>query len=560
MRFKSTRASSSSSTISFEEAVFEGLAPDGGLYVPDTIPQLPLATILSWHSLPFAHIAYNILSLYISSDEIPAADLRKLLETSFGTFSHPDVVPLVELPVVQNRRDMYALELFHGPTFAFKDVALQVLGNLFEYFLVRQAAKGGKSSGNSKKSTPPHITVVGATSGDTGGAAIYGLRGKKAVEVIILHPHNRVSPIQELQMTTVQDANVHNVAVEGTFDDCQEIVKNLFGDLEFKEKYHLAAINSINAARILAQIIYYFTSYLALVKRTGVIIDSNGKVVKGELPKVQYSVPTGNFGDILAGYYALRMGLPIHRLIIATNENDILTRFFESGSYARNAPSDSNSSNSASSEVRQTLSPAMDILVSSNFERLLWYLARGDEASNTTSSRVSATDDTRASSKVAGWMNELKSQGHFSVSSSELSLGKKTFDAVRASNPQTAATIRAYNEAGYLLDPHSAVGVHAAHQINPSSGTGRVYTVCLAPAHPGKFPETVEEAINTSSSNKKVSFETFAPQPLKDLRGKTKRVVVIKTGGLGKVAVASGTPQIKALVERIGKLQNSGKL
>ncbi|TPX46232.1 hypothetical protein SeMB42_g03786 [Synchytrium endobioticum] len=562
MRFKSTRSSDPNTpTISFEAAVFQGLAPDGGLYIPDTIPQLSLHQILAWQHNSFPEVAFNILSLYIAPEEIPPPDLRAILRKSFSSFSHPDVVPLVKLPPIAHPNldedeRMYALELFHGPTFAFKDVALQVLGNLFEYFLLRKTSRCSTSG----KKSPPHITVLGATSGDTGGAAIYGLRGKANVQLIILHPHNRVSPIQELQMTTVQDANVHNIAVQGTFDDCQEIVKNILGDVHFKDKHHLAAINSINIARILAQIIYYFTSYLSLLKHMGISLDPCGNIPSGQkLPRVQFSVPTGNFGDILAGYYALRMGLPIHRLIIATNENDILTRFFESGTYARLIPNQP----TASSQVRQTLSPAMDILVSSNFERLLYYLARGDAASSVTTASPSAAQDSAAARTVADWMSQLKHHGSFSASADVLELAKKTFHAVRASNSQTADIMNMYyncQHVPYLLDPHSAVGVHAAWAIKAADNSDahrhdEVYTICLAPAHPGKFPETVEEAINGRGTGKKAYFDDFAPKPLKHLRGLEKRMVVIKTGGLGHIAVSKGTLQVRAIVEKVAMSQ-----
>ncbi|KAJ3080984.1 threonine synthase [Quaeritorhiza haematococci] len=335
MRYRSTRGKASSKT--FEQVLFEGLAPDGGLYIPESIPTVPLQQLLSWATLSFTDLATRIFRLYISETEIPTADLHALVVKSFSTFStYPDVTPLKKLPNVaagegtSNLDNLHVLELFHGPTFAFKDVALQFVGNLFEYFLTRRnAGSNGSGKGASKPSSggaPHKITVLGATSGDTGGAAIYGLRGKQNTSIFILHPKNRISPVQEAQMTSVLDPNVYNVAVEGTFDDCQEIVKHLFNDTAFRNRFNLAAINSINWARILAQTTYYFYSYFTLLRQMG-IVSKNTTPSYIVLTRIQYSVPTGNFGDVLAGYYALRMGLPIHRLIVGTNQNDILHRY-----------------------------------------------------------------------------------------------------------------------------------------------------------------------------------------------------------------------------------------
>jgi threonine synthase len=264
MRYISTRRPvGDESSVSFEEAVLTGLAPDGGLYVPETIPNISLGTLVSFADLPFHELAFEIFKHFVDETEIPSADLKDILRKSFATFSHPSVAPLVKLPVVQegNAENLWVLELFHGPTFAFKDVALQVLGNLFEFFLDRK-----RSALPVEDKDAVGLTILGATSGDTGGAAIYGLRGKKGIDVFILHPKGRVSPIQELQMTTVLDANVHNVAVEGTFDDCQEIVKTLFSDPAFKKVYQLGAVNSINWARILSQTSYYFYSYFEVLR------------------------------------------------------------------------------------------------------------------------------------------------------------------------------------------------------------------------------------------------------------------------------------------------------
>jgi len=293
MRYFSTRGSPE--RLSFEDTVLTGLAPNGGLYIPEHIPSLPSDWQEKWKSLSFVGLVVEVLSLYISEDEIPRVDLHNLAEKSYSTFRHSDITPLQKL-----NEKLFVLELFHGPTFAFKDVALQLLGNLFEYFLVRRNTR--KSSGEPKEK----LTVLGATSGDTGSAAIYGLRNKENVSIFILHPKGRVSPIQQAQMTTITDVNVHNIAVEGTFDDCQDIVKALFGDRKFNEKHRLGAVNSINWARILAQTVYYFLSYFRVQA-----------ISPGA--RIQYVVPTGNFGDVLAGYYAKRMGLPMDKLVIATN-------------------------------------------------------------------------------------------------------------------------------------------------------------------------------------------------------------------------------------------------
>ena len=340
--YRSTR-SAAKETKSFEAAVIQGLATDGGLFIPPAIPQVSQETLFNeWSKLSFQELAYEIMKLYISDKEIPAADLKALINRSYSTFRAPEITPLVK-NVTGDKENLHILELFHGPTYAFKDVALQFVGNLFEYFLERN----NKDLPEDQKKK---ITVVGATSGDTGSAAIYGLRGKKDVSVFILYPTGRISPIQEEQMTTVPDKNVQTLSVKGTFDNCQDIVKAIFGDKEFNSRHNVGAVNSINWARILAQITYYFYSFF--------------QATNGKQGKVKFVVPSGNFGDILAGYFAKKMGLPIEKLVIATNENDILDRFLKTGTYER------------SDTVAATLSPAMDILISSNFERLLWYLAR----------------------------------------------------------------------------------------------------------------------------------------------------------------------------------------
>ena len=330
----------------------------------------------------------------------------------------------------------YLQELFHGPTFAFKDVALQMLGNFFEYFL-------------STGSNDGRLAVLGATSGDTGSAAIAGLRGKKGVDCIILFPNGRVSAIQERQMTTVPDDNIHCVAVEGTFDDCQDLVKASFNTPEFRDKVHLGAVNSINWCRVLAQTTYYYWSYLRVTDK------------HKDVKEVHFSVPTGNFGDILAGYYSKQMGLPVGKLIVATNENDILHRFFTKGEYHREG-------------IQKTISPSMDICVSSNFERYLFHLAGND------------------ATKLAGWMKDFEATKKLTISGALLKKAQSDFGSARADTDATLKTIAKYDkDFGYVLCPHSAVGVDVIHQLGLSSPA----TVCLATAHEGKFPAAVSRAV-----------------------------------------------------------------
>ncbi|KAI9477094.1 threonine synthase [Zychaea mexicana] len=484
MKYRSTRGQAKN--YSFEETVMTGLSPDGGLFIPHHIPVLPANWRQNWAKLSFQELAVEILSLYIDESEMPRSDLKNLVERSYSTFRHQDVTPLAQI-----RDGLYVLELFHGPTFAFKDVALQFVGNLFEYFLERRNRedKSGKTH---------RLTVVGATSGDTGSAAIYGLRNKKNVSVFILHPHGRVSPIQEAQMTTVLDKNVHNLSVEGTFDDCQDIVKNLFGNREFNDRHHLGAVNSINWARILAQTVYYFQAYFSLLRSLNIDPASS----EAEALNFNFSVPTGNFGDILAGYYAYRMGLPAKKLIVATNENDILYRFFESNAYEKQTGVDGN--------VKETLSPAMDILVSSNFERLLWYLAR-DAESDSGKTEVAAEDSEEneklsdeAGQTVAGWMQQLKEKGNFKVKDAVVLNARKVFDSAMITDKETLATIREFydkpGQASYVLDPHTSVGVTAAELVSKrrqllAYPQGKEIMVCLATAHPAKFSEAVESAL-----------------------------------------------------------------
>ncbi|KAI0342543.1 tryptophan synthase beta subunit-like PLP-dependent enzyme [Trametopsis cervina] len=515
MKYFSTRGGHD--LLSFEETVLTGLAPDGGLYIPETIPHLPENWQTKWAKYSFVELSVEILSLYISPSEISHEELRALVEKSYSTFRHPDVTPLHRLG-----EKTFVLELFHGPTFAFKDVALQLLGNLFEFFLTRRNAR--KEAREKQES----LTVVGATSGDTGSAAIYGLRNKANISIFILHPKGRVSPIQEAQMTTVTDPNVHNLAVKGTFDDCQDIVKALFADKEFNSIHHLGAINSINWARILAQTVYYFLSYFQLGRQLSSTLSSS------ELAdiKVQYVVPTGNFGDILAGYYAKRMGLPIDQLVVATNSNDILTRFWRSGAYEKvdsssatpegaAAPAEGASDGAQVGGVRETLSPAMDILVSSNFERLLWYLAHEGLEESDAATRQGACET------LNSWMQKVKSDGRVQLPTKVLEIARRDFVAERTSDEQTLETIRTHfeSEPSYVADPHTAVGLHVA-QVVASRNTPSTMQIVLSTAHPAKFSDAVTRALNDSTG---FNFEeNVLPQEFQGLLEKERRVIDVE--------------------------------
>lgn len=449
MKYISTRGQVA--PIGFIDAVLMGLADDGGLLVPEQLPQLSETTLHQWQHLSYPELALEIFALFVNN-EIPRADLKKLVEDSYSTFRHEEVTPVREI-----NKDLFVLELFHGPTFAFKDVALQFLGNLYAYI-------------SSKNNAVIHI--LGATSGDTGASAIEGVRGKEGIRICILFPHQKVSKVQELQMTTVVDSNVLNLAVEGTFDDCQRMIKELFADVDFKQKYHLRAINSINIARILAQTVYYFYAYFKLVN-------------KGHVDKINFSVPTGNFGDILAGYLAQQMGLPIHKLILATNENNILARFVNEGVYQ---PSDS----------RSTHSPSMDIQVASNFERYLFYLYRED------------------SGKVTSLMAQFKAEGQIVIPEDKLKQVQSDFSAHSVANEACLDTISEYHQKhDYLLDPHTACGVAAADKL---AGNGEV-TVTLATAHPAKFDESIR-LCNIS--------QTYPPQ-IQGLFDKVQKQIVIES-------------------------------
>jgi threonine synthase len=509
---------------SFEEVVLKGLASDGGLFHPHSIPNVR-SQYLQWKDLSFSDLAFQVIRLYVDQSEISDQELKSIVERSYSTFRHPDTVPVVTL---DEKKNLHLLELFHGPTFAFKDVALQFLGNLFEFFLVRK--NKNLQPGQSRH----HLTVIGATSGDTGSAAIYGLRGKKDVSIFIMFPDGKVSPVQEAQMTTVLDPNVHCLSVQGTFDDCQDYVKALFADEKMNETHHLAAVNSINWARILAQITYYFYAYFQLLKKDP------------ELGNVRFVVPTGNFGDILAGYYAESMGLPVAKLVIATNENDILHRFWQTGSYtkkqkAAQEPHEGIKEDGAQAHtdgVKETYSPAMDILVSSNFERLLWHLSMPKEL--VTDPHSKAEDSVLAAGgKVNQWFQELKATGSFTVDDDIVELARHLFSSYRVSNDETLQTIRecyrgeAISKKGYVLDPHSAIGVAASLRKIAAIGEYDVPTISLATAHPAKFAGAVELALKDEKS---FDFSKVLPEEFVGLDGKERKVLKVPaTEGLAGI-------------------------
>jgi len=410
----------------FEQVLLNGLAPDGGLYVPETWPQIDLASL---KGKSYTEIAEAVMYPYVEGT-IPRDIFSQIIKDTYTNFRHNKVVPLHHL-----KDNLYTLELFHGPTIAFKDVALQLLGRLFDYILTKR---------------DEHVTIVGATSGDTGSAAIEGCYKSDRTNIFILFPHGRVSDVQRKQMTTVIADNVHNIALEGTFDDCQNAVKAMFNDTEFREKTNLSAVNSINWARIMAQIVYYVTTAVEL----------DGK-------DLTFVVPTGNFGNVYAAHCARQMGVPIKTLAIATNKNDILTRFFETGEMKM-------------SGVSPTLSPSMDIQISSNFERYLFdQLGRDPE-------------------KLQSLMNQFNTTGHFIIPDDILQSCLNGFKAHRTNDEETLETIKLIHaETGYTLDPHTAVGMKAALDLasdltqdaNPNTAI-----IALACAHPAKFPDAVEKA------------------------------------------------------------------
>ena len=419
MRYVSTR--DDSKEYSFEEVFIKGLADDGGLYVPTSLKKFSLKELSDLKNLNYNDLSTEIINQF-SSDFISKDDLSSLIKKSYSTFREKDVVK------ISNIGDLKLLELFHGPTLAFKDIAMQFIGNLYEYYLTK----------NNKK-----INIVVATSGDTGAAAIDAIRGKSNLNIFVLHPNNRISPVQRKLMTTVEDENVFNIAIDGNFDDCQNIVKQMFSDLKFSKSINMSGVNSINWARIIAQAVYYFYAYFEL-----------------EIDKpISFSVPTGNFGDVFAGYLAKQMGLPIEKLIVATNENDILHRAISNGDYI-------------SKKVKETLSPSMDIQLASNFERLIYYVNNSDSGITT------------------DIMKKIK-QNSYHIEKNNLETIQKDFVSESCSEQETLDIIKNnFMDNNIILDPHTAIGVGAANKLAINN------CVVLSTAHPCKFPNATNNAID----------------------------------------------------------------
>ncbi|MEO8363728.1 MAG: threonine synthase [Ilumatobacteraceae bacterium] len=425
MQYLSTRGLAPE--VGFSEVLTNGLAPDGGLYVPTSWPQVepPISS-------KYANRAAQIMQPYVGRD-ISTEVFMTLCEDAYGNFRHPDVAPLVQLAP-----EHYLLELFHGPTLAFKDIALQLVGKLFDHVLAKRDER---------------VLLVGATSGDTGSAAIEAVKNCKNVDIVILYPHNRPTEIQRRQMTTVVAKNVHTVAIDGTFDDCQDLVKAMFNDSKFRQSHNLSAVNSINWARVMAQTVYYFTA-IETLNRQSVLGPNSASTVS-------FSVPTGNFGNVLAGWIARQMGAPIHHLIVGSNSNDVLTRFFKSRVMA-------------TSPVVQTLSPSMDIQISSNFERFLFEV------------------NDRQGGLTAEQLQRFRATGVLSVESDQFDTWvAPVFRGHRCDDEQTIATMRRiYKETGMLVDPHTAVAISATE----ACAEPEIPTVTLATAHPSKFPDAVLRA------------------------------------------------------------------
>ncbi len=446
MQFVSTRGKAPA--LGFSDAVLAGLAADGGLYVPASWPQVSADEVAGFAGKPYADVAFAIISRF-TQGEIDDATLKTIIDEAYASFRHASVTPLVEIAPGH-----FVLELFHGPTLAFKDVAMQFLSRVMDHILAQRGLRA---------------TIVGATSGDTGSAAIEAFRGRDTTDIFILQPKGRTSEVQRRQMTTVLDANVHNIALEGTFDDCQDLVKAMFNNHGFRDRVRLSGVNSINWGRIVAQIVYYFTAAASL---------------GAPHRKVSFTVPTGNFGDIFAGYCAKQMGLPIEQLVIATNANDILRRTIDTGRYEM-------------AGVEPTISPSMDIQISSNFERLLFESAGRD------------------SDAVNRMMSSLKQSRGFALPDAALSAIRRDFAAGTTDEAATRAVIAGtWKKSGYLLDPHTAVGLGVAQSL-PSTA---VPMVTLGTAHPAKFPAAVKEASGVDAA---------LPSWLADLYTREERVTVL---------------------------------
>ncbi|MDC0875888.1 threonine synthase [Candidatus Pelagibacter sp.] len=421
MKYISTR--NSKKIFEFKDVFIKGLADDGGLFIPESLNKYNETEINSFRKLEYNELAKKIISTFIG-DFMSENDLSKIIDKSYSIFREKNVVKLVKVG------DRSVLELFHGPTLAFKDIAMQLLGNFYEYYLNNENQK---------------INIVVATSGDTGAAAIDAIKGKQNVNIFVLHPHNRVSSVQRKLMTTGKEQNVFNIAINGNFDDCQNLVKSMFADKNFSKEIKMSGVNSINWARIIAQSVYYFYSYF--------LVDNNHPV--------NFSVPTGNFGDVYAGYLAKKMGLPINKLIVATNQNDILHRAITDGNYEVD-------------KVVETISPSMDIQIASNFERLIHDLHDGDDT------------------KTINAMNDIKEKGKYIINKDQLDKISLNFLSSKLDEDEVLKTIRqVYEKFDLVLDPHSAIGYGAFDKVDISGNN-----IVLATAHPCKFPDAIKNAIN----------------------------------------------------------------
>ena len=425
MKYISTR--NNKETFEFKDVFIKGLADDGGLFIPESLTKYSETEINSFAKLEYSNLAKKIISTFIG-DFMSENDVSNIIDKSYSVFRKKNVVNLIKVG------DRSVLELFHGPTLAFKDVAMQLLGNFYEYYLNNENQK---------------INIVVATSGDTGAAAIDAIKGKKNVNIFVLHPHNRVSSVQRKLMTTGKDQNVFNIAINGNFDDCQNLVKSMFADKNFSNEIKMSGVNSINWARIIAQSVYYFYSYF---------------LIEDKDEPINFSVPTGNFGDVYAGYLAKKMGLPINKLIVATNQNDILHRAISKGSYEVE-------------KVAETISPSMDIQIASNFERLIYDLNNGDD------------------SLTAKAMNDIKEKGKYLIDQEKLDKINNNFLSAKMSEDEVLKTIElVYKKFDVVLDPHSAIGYGAFDKVNISGNN-----IVLATAHPCKFPDAIKNAINLNA-------------------------------------------------------------
>jgi len=425
MKYISTR--NNKKTFEFKDVFIKGLADDGGLFIPESLSKYSETEISSFTNLEYNDLAKKIISTFIG-DFMSENDLSNIIDKSYSVFRKKNVVNLIKVG------DRSVLELFHGPTLAFKDIAMQLLGNFYEYYLNNENQK---------------INIVVATSGDTGAAAIDAIKGKKNVNIFVLHPHNRVSSVQRKLMTTGKDQNVFNIAINGNFDDCQNLVKSMFADKNFSNEIKMSGVNSINWARIIAQSVYYFYSYF---------------LIEDKDRPINFSVPTGNFGDVYAGYLAKKMGLPINKLIVATNQNDILHRAISKGSYEVE-------------KVAETISPSMDIQIASNFERLIYDLNNGDD-----------TETIKA-------MNDIKEKGKYIIDQEKLDKINTNFLSSKMSEDEILKTIElVYKKFDVVLDPHSAIGYGAFDKVNITGNN-----IVLATAHPCKFPDAIKNAINLNA-------------------------------------------------------------